>query len=198
VAVAYAALCNDVIGELLHFRAAAFEERHLEAAVMIEVYVECRLREVMAVVEAARQPLGKIAHLMIVDIDQRGDAGPRTADFDGRLLQPGSGQVTDCLRPIGVPARAHETVNLCGEVIVNRNGQARHWASPMAAASRSYYYVCALINLGISSIYQVCTSIDFVILAAHDAFASLRAARNRHGEGVPLLRRQKSRSASYA
>ncbi len=47
VAVAHAALRDDVIGERLHVVALALEHRHFEAAVVIEMNVERRLREAM-------------------------------------------------------------------------------------------------------------------------------------------------------
>ena len=45
VAVAHAALRDDVIRERLHLGALALEHRHFEAAVVIEMNVERRLRE---------------------------------------------------------------------------------------------------------------------------------------------------------
>jgi hypothetical protein len=129
-AVAHTALGNDVVGKLLHFRAAAFEQRNLKTAVVIKVHMQCRLREIVPLMKVARQPSWKIAYRMVVDVDQRGDTGARTADFEGGLLQAGSSKITDCLRPIGISARAHKTVDLLGKIIVNRNGQARHGLSP--------------------------------------------------------------------
>ena len=45
MAVAHAALGNDVIGKFLHVGAAALEHRDLHAAVVAEMYVQRRLRE---------------------------------------------------------------------------------------------------------------------------------------------------------
>ena len=45
VAVAHAALGDDVIGERLHLVAPAFEHRDFEAAVVVEMHVQRRLRE---------------------------------------------------------------------------------------------------------------------------------------------------------
>jgi hypothetical protein len=49
----YAALGNDVVGELLHFRAGASEQRDLEAVLGVEVHVQCRLRQIVPVMEVA-------------------------------------------------------------------------------------------------------------------------------------------------
>ena len=59
VAVAHAALGDYVIGERLHFRAAAFEHRHLEAACFIKMHVQRRLRQVVMIVEFLRHRFAK-------------------------------------------------------------------------------------------------------------------------------------------
>jgi hypothetical protein len=96
----------------------AFERRNLEAILVIEVHAQCHPREFVLPMEVASEPSGKIAHL-IADADQCGDAGARAADFNGRLLQSGLNKVADCLRPIGVPARALEATDLRDKIIVN-------------------------------------------------------------------------------
>jgi hypothetical protein len=58
VAVAHAAFGNDVIGELLHVGAAALEYGDFHAAFVVEVHVQRRLRQIVAVVKIAGQALG--------------------------------------------------------------------------------------------------------------------------------------------
>src|SRR5262245_12393127 len=70
MAVTYAALGDDMIGERLHLGAAPLQHRDLETAVMIDVDVQCRLREIMMLVIVAGQPLRQFARGMIVDIAQ--------------------------------------------------------------------------------------------------------------------------------
>src|SRR6476620_12293463 len=57
VAVADSALGDDVIGERLHLAAVALQHGDLEAALLVEMYVQRRLRQVVLVVESLRQPL---------------------------------------------------------------------------------------------------------------------------------------------
>ena len=61
VAVAHAALGNDVVGELLHVGAEALEHRDFHAAFVVEVHVQRRLRQIVTVVEVAGEALGQIA-----------------------------------------------------------------------------------------------------------------------------------------
>lgn len=91
MAVTHATLGDDVVGEVLHVGAAAFEHRDFHAAVVVEMHVQRRLRQIVAFVKIVRQPLGQIARLVIVHIDQRGDASARAGDLKRGLLQPGAG-----------------------------------------------------------------------------------------------------------
>src|SRR6202035_615758 len=63
VAVAHAALGNDAVGELLHVGAAALEYGDLHAAFVVEMHVQRRLRQIVAVVEVAGETLGQFARL---------------------------------------------------------------------------------------------------------------------------------------
>lgn len=72
--MAYAAFGNDMVGEFLHFAAASFQDRHLHASQMIEMNVQRRLREIMMIVKVARQPLWQFALMMVVNINEGGDA----------------------------------------------------------------------------------------------------------------------------
>ena len=92
VAVAHAALGDDAVGELLHVGALALEHGDFETAFVVEMHVQCGVREIVAVVEVAGEPLRQFARLVVVHVDQRGDARPRTRDFGRRLLQARSGR----------------------------------------------------------------------------------------------------------
>ena len=105
MAVAHAALGDDVVGELLHVGAAALEHGDLDAAFVIEMHVQRRMRQIVAVVKVAGQPLGQFARLVVVQVDQRRDARPRAADFGRGLLQAGAGEIADRLGAVGVAAR---------------------------------------------------------------------------------------------
>jgi hypothetical protein len=114
VAVPHAALGDDVIGERLHLRALALQHRHLEAALVVEVHVERRLRQVVMVVEFLRQALGKVARMMVVDIDQRGDAMTGPGDLDRGLLEARARQIADRLRAVLIAARRDDVTRCMG------------------------------------------------------------------------------------
>ena len=71
VAVAHAALRDDVVRERLHFGAPAFEHSNLETAVVIEMDMERCLRKAMMRVEILGQALRQLARRVVVDIAQR-------------------------------------------------------------------------------------------------------------------------------
>ena len=75
LSMVYAPLGNHVIGEFFHGVAASFQYRHLHAPLVVQMDVQSGLREIMVIVEVARQPLWKLALVMIVDINQCCDAG---------------------------------------------------------------------------------------------------------------------------
>jgi len=82
----------------------------------------------VAVVKILRKPLGQVAGVVIVDVDQRGDAGPRPGNFERGLLQAGARQIAQCLGAIVVAARAHEAIELRIKRVVDGDGQALHRA----------------------------------------------------------------------
>ena len=76
IQVTHAALGDDVVGEMADFAAGALQRRHLHAAVVVEMHVQRRQRQVVMAVEILHQPLRQVARGVIIDIDQRGHALP--------------------------------------------------------------------------------------------------------------------------
>ncbi len=73
VAMAHAALSNDMVSERFYFGTGSLQNRHLKTAVMIEVDVERRLGKAMMVVEVLGQSLRQLARRMVIDVAQRRD-----------------------------------------------------------------------------------------------------------------------------
>ena len=126
VAMAHAALGDDVIGEFLHIGASPLENCDFKTALVIEVYVKRRLRKVVVLVEVSGKALRQFARLGIVDVDERRHAWPRSADLDGSLLQAGAGEVADRLGAVGVAARYHEAVKLRIKLVIDSDGNPLH------------------------------------------------------------------------
>ena len=72
--MAHAAFGDDVIGEFPHVASASLQDRHFHATLVIQMNVQRRLREIMMIVEVARQPFWQIALMVVVDINKSGDA----------------------------------------------------------------------------------------------------------------------------
>jgi hypothetical protein len=83
----------------------AFQRRHLHAAVVVEMHMQRRQRQIVVTVEILHQPLRQVACGVIVDIDQGGDALPRRSHVRGVLLQPGAREIADDLGPVLIAAR---------------------------------------------------------------------------------------------
>ncbi len=74
VAVAHAALRDNMISECLHLGAPAFEHGHLKTTVVIEMDMERCLRKAVMRVEILGQAFGQLARRMVVDIAERRNA----------------------------------------------------------------------------------------------------------------------------
>ena len=105
MAVAHAALGNNVVGNLLYIRAAPLQHRDFETALVVEMHVQRRLCEVVMIVVAAGEAFRKLARLVIVDVDECGHARPPPAISVSGLLQAGAGEVADRFRAVGVAAK---------------------------------------------------------------------------------------------
>jgi hypothetical protein len=97
VSVPYSSLGDNVVCKPLHIQAPPLKDGHFHAAFLIEMYMQCRLSEVVVLMEIACQPLRQFARFMIVDVDQCRHARARSADLHGRLLQAAAGEVPDRL-----------------------------------------------------------------------------------------------------
>lgn len=117
---------DDAVGKLLHVGAAPLQYGDLHAAVVIDMHVQSRLSEIVAVMKVARQPLRQIARFVLVDVDQCGKAQLWSADLGGGLLQTGASKVTDRLGAVGIAASGHEAIELRGKVVVDGDRNALH------------------------------------------------------------------------
>src|SRR4029077_17942966 len=91
-----------------------------------EVHVQGRLRQIVARVVVAGEPPCQLALLVLVNVDERGNARGSTGTRVRRLLQAGAGEIADGLGPVGIAVRAHEAIELGGEIVVDGDGHALH------------------------------------------------------------------------
>ena len=125
-AVAHAALGDHVLGEVLHGAGLALEHGHLHAAVMVEVDMQRRQRQLVVIVEGLGQPLGQFARGVIVDVDHGGDAVALGVERFGGLADAGAGEVADRLRAVLVAAGGDDAIELGHQLVVDGDGHALH------------------------------------------------------------------------
>jgi hypothetical protein len=73
LSVAHSALCGDVLSEMTNVVHRAAQNCDLEAALVVEMHMHRRQRQIVVVVKRAGEPLGERATFVIVDINERGD-----------------------------------------------------------------------------------------------------------------------------
>lgn len=72
--MSYTALRDDVIREVPDVPHLAAQDGDFHAAVVIKVHMQRRDREIMVVMRRVCQSAGKVARLMVIDIDDRPQA----------------------------------------------------------------------------------------------------------------------------
>jgi len=126
LAVANAALGDDMIGERLHLAAPSFEHRDLKTGIVVDVNVQRRLREVMMFVIVVGQPLRQFTGGMVVDVAQRRDAVSVARGSASGMLQPAAQEIAKRLGAAGLAVLRDEVVYLAEEVVIDGDGQALH------------------------------------------------------------------------
>ena len=102
---------NDMVGEVADRSKFAAQDGHFQAALVVEMDMQGCNGELVMGVEGIRQPLGKLATRVIVNVDQRGDAVLIGPGLHGRLLKPDAGEVANCLGPVLVTPRRDQQID---------------------------------------------------------------------------------------
>src|SRR6185295_7606359 len=80
----------------------------------------------MVVVEGVGQPLRQLTRVVIVDVNQRGNAVPFLVKRFRRLADASASEVSDRFRAVLVAAGGDDAVKLQHELVVDGNGHALH------------------------------------------------------------------------
>jgi len=96
-AVPHATLGNYLVGAFLNVGRAPLENRDLHAAVVVEMDVQRRLRQVVMMMHRADQAFCEVASRVVVNIDHGGNTILMAQRVLCGLLDSGSGQVPDGL-----------------------------------------------------------------------------------------------------
>ena len=74
LAMPYTALRDDVVSEMPDFVDRATQDGDLHAAVVIQMHVHRRDREVVVIMRGVRQSARKLSSLVVIDINERAQA----------------------------------------------------------------------------------------------------------------------------
>src|SRR5882724_4595825 len=80
----------------------------------------------MVVMEGVGQPLRQLTRVVIVNVNQRGNAVAFLVERLRRLSDAGAGEVSDRLRAVLVAAGRDDAVELQHELVVDSDGHALH------------------------------------------------------------------------
>lgn len=146
-AVAHARLGGQARGQLAHRRHRALQHGALEAVLVIEMHVHRRDHQVVVRVLALGEALGEIARVVVVHIGQARDALAARGVLLRVAIEVAADQVTHGLAAVLVAALRDEPVELPGEVVVERNGDALHGVSLLHTAPTMRAAAALLIAL---------------------------------------------------
>src|SRR6266705_4520302 len=112
----------------------------------------------MVVVERVGQPLRQLTRVVVIDINQRGNAVAFLVERLRRLADAGAGEVSDRFRAVLVAAGRDDAVELQHELVVDSDGHALHggpsryykvYELPTIAVAHSHLSQSLLIVAGI-------------------------------------------------
>jgi hypothetical protein len=125
-AVPHATLGNHLVGAFLNVRCPPLENRDLHAAVVVEMDVQRRLRQIVMMMHRADQAFCEVASRMVVDVDDGGNTMLAAQRVLRGLLDSGSGQIPDGLRSVLISTRLDDAVEIGHEVVVDCDRDALH------------------------------------------------------------------------
>src|SRR6266581_106130 len=94
----------------------------------------------MVVVKRVGQPLGQLTRVVVIDINQSGNAVAFLVERLRRLADAGAGEVSDCFRAVLVAAGRDDAVELQHELVVDSDGHALHGDSSRYKRGRTSYH----------------------------------------------------------
>jgi hypothetical protein len=127
LSVPHAALGDDVIADMPDGIGSTAHQNHLHATPVVEIDTRRRNHEVVVLCPNLGQPLRQLAHVAIVNIDERRDAKLAAHILVGaELLKAGPDDVPHGLGPALIAPLLHELVDLGNEVVVESESDALH------------------------------------------------------------------------
>ena len=128
--MADATLGDQVAGEVPQFAHRAPEHSNLHAAVVIQVYVHGRHRQIMVFMEGPGQAFGQLPLLMIKDVNEGRDAELRVPALILELSDPCPGEITYRLGSALETADRNDAIERRHELVVDGDGDLLHPLPP--------------------------------------------------------------------
>src|SRR5574343_112923 len=126
LAVTDATFGHQGVGKLPDVGRRTFEDHAFQAVVVVEVAVQGGHGQVVVVVLQAGQPFGQFALVVVVDVGQVGDAVAGRRFALAVALDGAADQVAHRFRAVAVAAGRDQLIELAGQGLVQRNGEALH------------------------------------------------------------------------
>ena len=144
VPVGDAAFRDDGLGEISDGGGLATQDRHLKAAVVVQMHVHrCHLEVVMGMMRV-RQALRQLARVVAENIGERSDALLADPVLCERLVQAETGEIANCLGSVLVMMALHEGGQLRREFFRNADGDSFHLHLPRRGYRK--YEICGKID----------------------------------------------------
>jgi hypothetical protein len=124
--VTHAPFGNHVIGEVPDLRLLTAQDRHFQAATVVEMHMDGRVRQFVMIVKDIGQTFRQLARVMVIDIDQRRDTIALFSRLLDRLPHARAGKIADGFRPVLVAAACNQSIEFGNKLVVSGNGQALH------------------------------------------------------------------------
>lgn len=125
-AMTHTAFGDDLLGELPHSFCRAFEGSNLEALFVVEVHMHGSDREIVVFMQQARQALGQLSFMMVIDVGQTRDAQTVAVVSLVAPLQQIAQDVAHRLAARGVSALFDERIECRSQLLAERNREAIH------------------------------------------------------------------------
>src|SRR5690606_30779954 len=123
--VAHAALCDDVIGEMLYLAHIPFQDGDFETIIMINMHMKCGDGEIMVMVLRRNNPAGQVTFLVFIDI--REDRKTLIAVLlCGFLRQRTAQNVSNRFGAVVIATALAQTVQCFKELVVEGDSDTLH------------------------------------------------------------------------
>ena len=126
VAVTYAALGDDGIGEIANVIGRPAQDHGFQTGIVIQMNMQGRQAEIMVIMLALGQPARQLTFMMIEDLGQAADTRGRRAAVQPFALQFLANHITKGLGPVQIAVAGHECVKLDKKLVIKRYGNSFH------------------------------------------------------------------------